>query len=157
MDEDMQLMQFATQSPLFAGNPIQQKQFLYEISTRYLKDMKRTELIPFLGPRPVPPPPPAPIAPHEENALFLQGKAPDINPADDDAAHVQDHQAFGGSQEGAYLDPQQKKNLDQHVRNHVSAMIMKTAKGMPNGIPGANGGAPGMAPAPGNPGPPPQN
>lgn len=152
LDEDMQLMQFAATTPLFAQNPVQGSIFLYEVATRYLKDMRRPELIPFLGPRPTPPPPPQPMPPHEENAAFLTGKSPPVNQADDDALHVQDHRAFLGSPEGSALDTQQKQNLEQHVRNHVAQHIMKTAQagGLNGGI-ARPGGAGGLAPQPNNP------
>jgi hypothetical protein len=153
LDESMQLMQFAATSPLFAQNQIQQAIFLYEVATRYLKDMKRPELVPFLGPRPTPPPPPQPMPPHEENAAFLTGKSPPVNPADDDALHVQDHRAFLASPEGSVLDAQQKQNLEQHTRNHVAQHIMKTAQagGLNGGGNARPGGAGGLAPSGGNP------
>lgn len=164
LDEDVQLMQFAATSPLFAGNQIQQQVFLFEVASRYLKDMKRPELIPYLGQRPQPPPPPQPIAPPDENAMFLEGKAPNVHPADDDPKHVADHNAFMSSQEAQYLAPDQHKNLEQHVRNHVAAHIQKVAKATQemtnaaaasNGSPGP-GGDRGMAPGGANPGPPAQ-
>lgn len=152
LDEDIQLMQFATTSPLMVANPQQQMVFLYEVATRYLKDMKRPEMVPYLGNRPTPPPPPQPIPPHEENAKFLQGEFPKVNPADDDQHHVQDHLAFNGSPEGQFMDPDQKKNLEQHTRNHVAAHIMKTAQqGGMNGGNARPGGAGGLAPPGGNP------
>jgi hypothetical protein len=156
LDEDMQLMQFGATSPLMMANRFQQQVFLYEVATRYLKDMKRPELVPYLGARPTPPPPPQPIPPHEENAGFLSGKSPAVNPADDDALHVADHTAFLKSPEGQFLDKQQKDNLEQHTRNHVAQHIMKAAQA--GGLNGGNarpGGAGGLALPPGNPGNPP--
>ena len=158
-DEDMALMQFGATTPLFRSNEIQREVFLYEVATRYLKDMKRPELVPFLGDRPQPPPPPPPMPPHAENADFLQGKSPPVNQADDDALHIEDHTHFLGSPEGKFLDPQQKQNLEQHNRNHVAQHIMKAAQaGGANGPgvgPAGPGGAGGMAPPANNPARPP--
>lgn len=126
-------------NPLMANNP----QILNALTQRMLHARDMAEIIPMLQP-PVPPPPP-PIPQTEENAQFLQGKQPQVNPADNNDQHLADIAVFKGSPEFVAMTPQMTEALDQHARNHLAAK-MKQEQG--NGQP-----TPGQPPAP-LPGPP---
>lgn len=127
IDEAVQLEQMVITDQGFYQR-IEGQQFLYEARVRRLKAMRRQDMIPFLGTRPQPPPPPQPMPPHEEDAQFLEGKFPQALPGDDDDAHIADHSAFMGAPEGQALAPESKKNMEQHVRNHIAQKIRKVAQ-----------------------------
>lgn len=140
----------AMQNPLMANNP----KVLRALTERILHAREMQDIIPML--EPVPPPPPPPVPQEEENASFLQGQQPQVNPADNDDEHLAKIYAFKGSPEHQAMTPEMSNALDQHARNHIAQKMKKeaanarngTQAGGPIGAPG--GGDGGMAPAPGN-------
>lgn len=146
----------AMANPLMANNP----QIIHALTERMLHARDMTDLIPMLAPAQPPPPPPVPQT--TENALFLQGQQPQVNPADNNDQHLAEIAMFKQSPEFAAMTPQMTEALDQHARNHLAAKMKAQA---PNGQPGQpppgpapgniqqppGGGPPGMARPPGHP------
>lgn len=153
--EAMDFFQFVCASeaaPELSQNP----QIRAAAIKKVLYAMDAHEMIDLLTPQPPPPPPPVPQ--WQENAGFLQGHDCQVNPADDDDAHLLDIQQFesdplGGQQ----LTPTGAKMLDAHRRSHLAQKMTKEHKqhdeqqAALSGSPGPGPG--GMAPAPPN-GPP---
>jgi hypothetical protein len=146
----------AMQNPMTANNP----KIIRALTERQFHAADMVDLIPLLDP--VPPPPPPPMDQHDENAAFLEGQNPPVNPADNPDDHLQKIAAFKQSPESHAMTPEQMNALDQHARNHVAQKIHNEAANARNGsnspIPGSQGGGPvGMAgpannpPVPGGP------
>lgn len=124
----------------------------------YLYAADRHEVIDFLGPPPGPPRPPPPVPQWEENANFLREKDQQVNPADDDDAHLIEMQMFDQDPLGGQaLSPTARKMFENHQRGHLAAKIEKARRAddqqqsAMGGPPG--GGSPGMAGQPGQPPP----
>jgi hypothetical protein len=148
--------QMAMGNPLMAQNP----QILHALTERMLHARDMTDLIPLLAPAQPPPPPPIPQT--AENAMFLEGKQPQVNPQDNHDQHLAEIAMFKNSPEFVSMTPQMAEALDQHARNHLAQKMKGAAQ---NGQPGPGpvpqppgGGPPGMGGPPGHPplpGPPP--
>ena len=146
----------AMQNPMLASNP----QVMRALTERQLHARDMVDIIAML--EPVPPPPPPPVPQEEENAKFLEGANPAVNPADNHDEHLIKIAQFKGSPEFQALTPEMTNALDQHARGHVAGKIRKDMQdagqqqGQNGGVPGAPGGGhAAMAGAPGQP-PPPQ-
>lgn len=137
-------------NPLMAQNP----NIIHALTERILHARDMADLIPLLAPAQPPPPPPVPQT--QENAMFLEGKQPQVNPMDNPDQHLAEIANFKTSPEFKAMTPQMAEALDQHARNHL-AQKMKGA--VQNGQPGPGpvippapgAGAPGMGGPPGHP------
>lgn len=145
----------AMQNPTLAQNP----QIIHSLTEACLHARDLGYLVPLM--QPAQPPPPPPIPQTEENADFLQGKQPQVNPQDNHAQHLNDIAVFKGSPEFKAMTPQQTEALDQHARNHVAEKMKQESQ--QNGQPPAPGsqipgsqqqGSAGMGGPPGQPPPP---
>lgn len=142
--------QMAVGNPLMAQNP----QVLHALTERMLHARDMTDLIPMLGPAQPPPPPPIPQT--AENAQFLEGKQPQVNPQDNHDQHLHEIAVFKQSPEFKAMTPQMAEAIDQHARNHLAQKMKGAAQ---NGQPGPGpimaqhpgGGPGGLAPPPGHP------
>lgn len=149
--EAMDFFQFvcANQAaPELSQNPAVRRAAIEKV----LYAMDAHELIDMLGPPPGPPQPPPPVPQWQENAGFLQEHDSQVNPADDDDAHLIEIQSFnedplGGKQ----LTPSGAKMLDNHRRGHLAQKMTKERQSHEQqqaafqGPPGQGPG--GMAPA----------
>lgn len=120
---------------------------------KVLYAMDAHELIDMLAPQPPPPPPPVPQ--WQENAGFLQEHDSQVNPADDDDAHLLEIMSFGEDPLGGQqLTPTGTKMLDAHRRSHLAQKMTKERKQHDEqqaALQGSQGsGGPGMAPPPPN-------
>jgi len=119
--ETTALYQFGMNDPAIAQNP-QAMQMLRE---NMLRALDANAVVPLIQPPP-PQPPPPPRMPWEEDADYLRGKDSAVHPADDDASHIESHEAFKTTPAGMAMEPTQAKMHDQHIRNHRAALLDKT-------------------------------
>lgn len=148
IDEAEGALQMAMANPQLASNP----QIVHALTENVLHARDMAYLIPMMTP-PAPPPPP-PVPQTTENADFLQGKQPQVNPQDNHRQHLTEMAVFKTSPEYQAMTPEQQQAFEQHGRNHIGeAMKQEQQNGQapaPN-VPGSAGpGAPGMGGPPGN-------
>lgn len=124
-------MEMAGANPLLGGNP----QVMRALTERQLHARDMADIIPLLAPAQPPPPPPVPQP--IENADFLEGKQPQVNPLDNHGQHLAEIATFKASPEAIAMTPQQSQALDQHARNHVAEKMKQEQSNGQQQQPGA--------------------
>ena len=132
-------LQMVTQTPQLGSNP----QIVDWSLRNCLTAMDLHEVLGMLPPPPPPPQPPPPIPQTDENAAFLKGQQPQVNPADNDGQHLMDMSTFRSSPEFMAMTPEQVSSFEQHGRNHIAAKMQKESK--QNAAPQRPSPVPGMA------------
>lgn len=139
VDEVMNLYQMSVQNQVIATNP----QAMLAITEDLLRAMDAQRVIPLIQPPPQPNPPPA--VPHwQEDAAFLKGQDAQVNPADDDNAHIAGHQAFMSSPAGGFLDKNGRDKMENHIRHHVAQRLEKAGNELQQQLAGPAPGGGGL-------------
>lgn len=141
-------LQMAMANPQLAANP----QVIRALTEAVLHARDMSYIIPMMAPAVPPPPPPVPQP--TENADFLQGKQPQVNPQDNHRQHLAEMAVFKTSPEYLAMTPEQQQAFEQHGRNHIGEAMKQEQQNGQAPAPGIQGppgpGAPGVGGPPGN-------